>query len=175
MAIIDDYELVLEGFHSVLARNGIAHVETFSEAQSLLDRIALHPFSVYIVGVELADIENSELFDRIRHLQPEAKIIINTMYGEKWGVNKMTEMKVDGVLYKLGALNQLLEAITAVASGCQFFCKEFRKPQKSHRIQNQIISDRELEVLKSIAKGYSTKEIGSRLFISENTEENHQA
>lgn len=174
VAIIDDHELVLEGFRSFLVRHGITDVEAFSKAQPLLDRMVSHPFSVYIVDVELADIEISELIDRIRDLQSDARIIINTMHEEMWVVNKMTEKKVDGVMYKSGGLDQLLEAIAAVTSGQQFFCKKFRRSQSNLQPQNQMVTDRELEVLVSIAKGYSTKEIATNLFISENTVENHR-
>ena len=174
VAIIDDHELVLEGFRSFLVRHGITDIEAFSKAQALLDRITSRHFSVYIVDVELADIEIGELLDKIREVQPEARIIINTMHEEMWVVNKMTEKKVNGVIYKSGDLNQLLEAIATVTSGRQYFCKKFRRSQNSMQVQNQIISDRELEVLVQIAKGYSTKEIATNLFISENTVENHR-
>ena len=174
VAIIDDHELVLEGFRSFLVRHGITDIEAFSKAQALLDRITSRHFSVYIVDVELADIEIGELLDKIREVQPEARIIINTMHEEMWVVNKMTEKKVNGVIYKSGDLNQLLEAIAAVTSGRQYFCKKFRRAQSSLQPQDQIISNRELEVLVQIAKGYSTKEIATNLFISENTVENHR-
>ena len=174
VAIIDDHELVLEGFRSFLVRHGITDIEAFSKAQALLDRITSRHFSVYIVDVELAGIEIGELLDKIREVQPEARIIINTMHEEMWVVNKMTEKKVNGVIYKSGDLNQLLEAIATVTSGRQYFCKKFRRSQNSMQVQNQIISDRELEVLVQIAKGYSTKEIATNLFISENTVENHR-
>ena len=174
VAIIDDHELVLEGFRSFLIRSGIPDVEAFSKAQPLLDRVVSHPFTIYIVDVELADIEITKLIDQIRNLQPNAKIIVNTMHEEIWVVNKMTEKNVDGVMYKSGELHQLLEAISAVACGHKFFCKKFQRLRNSLQVQNQIPSERELEVLACIAKGYSTKEIAVKLFISENTVENHR-
>lgn len=174
VAIIDDHELVLEGFRSFLVRNGVIDVEAFSKAQPLLERSVSHPFSVYIVDVELADIEIGMLIDQIRNNQPNAKIIINTMHEEMWVVNKMIEKNVDGVMYKSGELTQLLEAVSTVVSGHKFFCKKFQRLRNSLQVQNQIPSERELEVLACIAKGYSTKEIAVKLFISENTVENHR-
>lgn len=174
VAIIDDHELVLEGFRSFLIRSGIPDVEAFRKAQPLLDRIANHPFSIYIVDVELADIDIVMLIDQIREIQPNAKIIINTMHEEMWVVNKMTEKNVDGVMYKSGELHQLLEAISTVACGHKFFCKKFQRLRNCLQVQNQIPSERELDVLACIAKGYSTKEIAVKLFISENTVENHR-
>lgn len=176
VAILDDHELVLEGFRSFLERNGITDVEAFNKALPLLERSISHPFSVYVVDVELADadINITTLIDQIRELQPKAKIIINTMHEEMWVVNKMTEKNVDGVMYKSGELSQLLDAISTVANGHKFFCKKFQRLRSSLQVQNLIPTDRELEVLVHIAKGYSTKEIAVRLFISENTVENHR-
>ena len=174
VAIIDDHEVVLEGFKSYIVKSGISHVEAFSKAQTLLDRIQSHPFNVYIVDVELPDMDASELIDAIRALQPDARIIINTMHEEMWVVSKMTEKKVDGVMYKTAQLDQLLEAIIAVINGRQFFCTKFKKSQKKIQAHNNLLTRREQEVLMQIAKGLSTKEMSKALFISENTIETHR-
>lgn len=174
VAIIDDHEVVLEGFRSFIVKNGLSHVEAFSKAQSLLDRIHSHPFNVYIVDVELPDMDSSELIDAIRAIHQDAKIIINTMHEEMWVVSKMTEKKVDGVMYKSAHLDQLLEAIKAVLSGRQFFCTKYKKSQNKILTQNNQLTRREQEVLMQIAKGLSTKEMSKALFISENTVETHR-
>lgn len=169
VAIIDDHEVVLEGFKSYIINSGITHVETFNKAQPLLDRIRSHPFDVYIVDVELPGIDDSELVESIRDQHPDAKIIVNTMHKEVWLAWKMEEMKVDGVMYKSGSRQQLLKALYTVIKGHKFYCKK-----SSNNIQYEIPSHREFEILTCIAKGYSTKEIASCLFISENTVENHR-
>ena len=170
VAIIDDHEVVLEGFKSYIMNSGITHVETFNKVQPLLDRIHSHPFDVYIVDVELPRIDNSELVESIRAQHPDAKIIVNTVHEEVWLAKKMDEMKVDGVMYKSGSRQQLLKALYTVIKGHKFYCK---KSSKNHT-QYEIPSHREFEILTCIAKGYSTKEIASCLFISENTVENHR-
>jgi len=174
LAIIDDHEVVLEGLKSFVRRNGITHAEAFSRAQPLLDRIPSHPFQVYIVDVELADVDVSWLIDEIRRLDGNAKIIINTMHEEMWVVSKMTEKKVDGVMYKSANLDQLLEAIRAVLEGRQFFSTKFKKAQSRLLAHNDMLTRREQEILGAIAKGYSTKEISTRFYISENTVETHR-
>ena len=174
VAIIDDHEVVLEGFRSYIVKSGITHVEAFCKALPLLDRIRSHPFDIYIIDVELPDMDASELIDAIRALQPEAKNIINTMHEEMWVVSKMTEKKVDGVMYKSAQLDQLLEAIIAVVNGRQFFCTKFKKSQNRILAHNTLLTRREQEVLMQIAKGLSTKEMSATLFISENTIETHR-
>ena len=174
IAIIDDHEVVLEGFRSFLVKNGIKEVEAFSKSQALLDRIRQHAFDIYIVDVELPDMDASDLIDQIRAIQPDAKIIINTMHEEAWIVRRLTEKDVNGVLYKSGELTLLMDAITAVANGQTYYCRKFRKTQDRLKVQNDNLTDRELDVLQYIAKGFSTKEISTLLFISENTVENHR-
>lgn len=174
VAIVDDHEVVLEGFKSYIQRSGITHVEAFSRVQPMLDRIPSHPFQVYIVDVELMDVDVSWLIDEIQRLDTNARIIINTMHEEMWVVSMMTEKKVDGVMYKSANLDQLLEAIKAVLSGRQFFCTKFKKAQNRLLAHNDILTKREQEILVAIAKGYSTKEISTRFYISENTVETHR-
>ena len=86
----------------------------------------------------------------------------------------MTEKHVDGVIYKSAHLEQLLEAITTVIKGKQYFCPKFRKAQNKISLENNILTRREIDVLQEIASGYSTKEIAAHLFISENTVESHR-
>lgn len=174
VAVVDDHEVVTEGLRAFLLQSGIRCVETFTRGVDLLKWLPLSRFDIFIVDVELRDMEAEQLIDRIRECQPDARIIINTMHEEIWVVNKMTEKNVDGVIYKSVHLDQLLEAIITVHEGRQYFCPKFKKSQSEIRLKKNILSDREMEVLQLLARGNSTKEIARLLFISENTVENHR-
>lgn len=174
VAIVDDHELVLEGFKSGIARSGLADVTVFSSATALLTAVDHRAFDVYIIDVELPDMDVAQLIDGIRVRQPEARIIINTMHEEMWLVNKIVGMNVSGVMYKSGSIDQLLEAIITVMEGRRYFCPKFMRAQRRLSQQNDVPSQREIEVLKNIARGHSTKKIAEILYISENTVENHR-
>ena len=174
VAIIDDHEVVLEGFRSFMEKNGVGHVRAFSRAQQLLDNMLQCRYDVYIVDVELPDMSASELIDNIRGIHPDAHIIINTIHAEIWVVSELMKKDVDGVMYKNAHLEQLLEAINSVINGRRYYCTKYKKNQQRLLLQNDIPSQREVEVLQAIARGYSTKEIANTLFISENTVENHR-
>ena len=174
VAVIDDHEVVLEGLRSFLRRSGVGRVEAFSSASALTESIRTQHFDVYVVDVELPDIDAESLIDRIRENQPEARIVVNTMHEEVWVVNRMAEKQVDGVVYKDGHLEQLLEAIDHVTDGRTFFCRKFKRSLEWSRLQNDVLTRREIEVVRAIADGYSTKEIARQLFISENTVESHR-
>ena len=83
----------------------------------------------------------------------------------------MAEKEVDGVMYKSGQLDQLIEAVIVVSEGGQYFCSKFKKMNNRNKLQNEVLSRREMDVLQAIAQGHSTKEIAKMLYISENTVE----
>lgn len=174
IAIVDDHEVVLEGYRSFLVKKGIKDTEAFNKGKSLLNRVRAKHFDLYIVDVELPDIDAYSLIDEIRMLQPDAKFVINTIHDEPWTVSKLTSKNVDGVVYKSGNLSQLINAMEAVVYGNQYYCGKFKETQQHLRLQNDIPSGRELDILYSIAEGLSTKQISQKLYISENTVENHR-
>ena len=174
VAVIDDHEVVLEGLKSYLSGQGIGCVKAYGNASMLLLDTKSHLFDIYVIDVELSDTDADTLIDEIRKIQPEAKVIVHTMHEEMWVVRRMTEKNVDGVVYKDGHLSQLLEAIVVVAEGRKFFCRKFKQSREWSMLQNDVLTRREIEVVKAIALGLSTKEIAKRLFISENTVESHR-
>lgn len=174
VAVVDDHEVVLEGYKSFLLKHSVGNVEAFTSATAMLNRTPDRSFDVFILDVELPDLNVTALIENIREQQPKAKILINTIHEEMWVVNRMIENKVDGVMYKTNQLDQLLEAIIAVLDGKKYYCPKFRKLMNKLQMQNVVLTKREIDVVRSIAMGLSTKEIAHQLFISENTVESHR-
>ena len=174
VAIVDDHEVVLEGFRSFMLSSGVGQVEAFKTAHELLNRMAAVRFDVVIVDVELPDMDAAQLIDSMRSCQADVRIVVHTIHEEMWVVNRMVKKHVDGVVYKTARLEKLLEAIVAVTEGRQYFCPKFRKLLNIIEINGCVLSERELEVLHEIARGKSTKEISKTLFLSAYTVENHR-
>ncbi|MBP3214148.1 MAG: response regulator transcription factor [Bacteroidaceae bacterium] len=174
IAIVDDHEVVLEGLYSFLKKNGQKNVQAFRSARDLLRQAQKQTFDLYIIDIELPDMEGDTLIDAIRTLHAEARIIVNTMHEEVWVVKTMQEKQVDAVIYKSTDLSQLLHAIRAVSQGSKYFCPQFRRDSQRTATPTESPSRREQEVLREIARGLSTKEIAARLYISENTVETHR-
>mgnify|MGYP002868962519 CR=1 FL=1 len=114
------------------------------------------------------------LIDSIRASHPKARVIVNTMHEEVWVVNTIQEKKVDAVLYKSTDLSQMVKAIEAVSRGEQYFCQKFKHLAAENNTKMEHPTKRENDVLQEIARGKSTLEIASALYISENTVETHR-
>ena len=174
IAVIDDHDVVLEGLRGFLMKKGYPQVDAFHSATELLRKIPQQRYDIYIVDIELPDMNGGDFIDRIRICDPEARVIVNTMHEEIWVVNTIQENKVDAVLYKSTDLSQMLKAIEAVSRGEQYFCQKFKHLATENNTTMEHPTKRENDVLQEIAKGKSTAEIASALYISENTVETHR-
>ena len=182
VAIVDDHPLVLEGLKSLLLQTeGIEHIYTAQTGSQLGSLLALHSIHLYIIDLDLPDIDGFELIHQIKQKSPEAKIIVSTMHEEIWIVNKLKHPDIDAVVFKSSAGKYIQKALQAVLKGKKYYCPQFQKLYKEKDkightpdTLDSAPTIREQDVLKAIAKGMNTHEISECLFISENTVEWHR-
>ena len=182
VAIVDDHPLVLEGLKSLLLQTeGIEHIYTAQTGSQLGSLLALHSIHLYIIDLDLPDIDGFELIHQIKQKSPEAKIIVSTMHEEIWIVNKLKHPDIDAVVFKSSAGKYIQKALQAVLKGKKYYCPQFQKLYKEKDkightpdTLDSAPTIRELDVLEAIAKGMNTHEISECLFISENTVEWHR-
>lgn len=174
IAIVDDHDLVLEGFRGLLNRKGLHNMELFRNAASLISGLPTRTFDIYIIDVELPDMDGFELIDAIRRAHPSARILISTIHDELWTVRKLVARQVDAIVYKSADPAYIIEAIRRVSQGSRYYCEEVADIIETLHNETAQPSQRELEVLKAIAGGLTSKEIARRLYISENTVEAHR-
>lgn len=174
VAIVDDHALILEGFKSLMQGCGASGVETFLRAADLINTLPHHKFDIYIIDIGMPDIDGFELIDIIRGTYADARIIVNTIHEEIWLLRRMLDKDVNAIMFKSTDFMQMVDAITAVMNGEQYFCPGLKKKLSSYKHRIEHPSDREIDILKALAMGYTSKEIAAMLFISENTVETHR-
>lgn len=172
IAVIDDHSLILEGFRSLLRAKGVGRVETFGSATEFLSGMPGRVFDIYIVDVEMQDMDGCELISRIRRHLPGARIIVSTIHDEPWTVHKLAALGVDAIVPKSRDMEELVRAISLVSRGGRYFSEGVEAA--AGKAGAEAPSAREMEVLAEIAGGSSSKEIARRLCISENTVEAHR-
>ncbi|MDE7346439.1 MAG: response regulator transcription factor [Muribaculaceae bacterium] len=175
IAVVDDHDLIREGLNAVLHNHGVTQVNKYGTAMGLVESLdAGEGYDFYIIDLELPDMDGFVLIEMIRARNPEAKVIVSTVHDEIWTLRKMLSRKVNGIIYKSGAGNDIVEAIKVIMRGENYYCDEVKKSLESASDNTLHPSSRELEVLHQIAMGKTSREIAASMFVSENTIEAHR-
>jgi two-component system, NarL family, response regulator NreC len=183
--ITDDHELYLEGLCLLLKKQeGVEVVGTSLSGKELLAKLPGTDTEVLLLDVNLPDIEEEELLKRIRQERPTIKVLYLTMMRGTRYIHKLMKYGVQGYLLKNAGIEELNTAIRTVASGGEYFSKEINIFDVNNDFRNtitiddkqvsEILSKREIEILKLICKEFSNGEIAEKLFLSISTVETHR-
>jgi two-component system response regulator NreC len=183
--ITDDHEMYLEGLALLLGRQeGIEVVGTAASGGQLLEHLPTLSIDILLLDVYLPDMGEEELLQQIRALRPDLKVLYLTLLRGTRYIHKLTRHQIQGYVLKNASLADLLEALRAVQAGDTYFSKDINIGDGKEDFRNsitiedkqigEILSRREIEVLKLICKEYSNADIADKLFLSVSTVETHR-
>jgi DNA-binding NarL/FixJ family response regulator len=183
--ITDDHEMYLEGLALLLGKQeGVEVVGTASSGKDLLSRVKDIQTDILLLDVYLPDIGEEELLQGIRAVRQDLKIIYLTLLRGTRYIHKLTRHNIQGYVLKNATLDELLSALDTVQNGNSYFSKDINIGDRDEDFRNtitiedkqidEILSRRELEVLKLICREFSNAEIADKLFLSVSTVETHR-
>jgi two-component system, NarL family, response regulator NreC len=183
--ITDDHEMYLEGLALLLGKqDDLKVVGSASSGKRLLEQLPGLEADILLLDVYLPDITEEELLQGVRALRPDLKIIYLTLLRGTRYIHKLTKHNIQGYILKNAALEELLHALKEVYAGNSYFSKDIHIGERQEDFRSTIIIDdkqideilsrRELEVLKLICREYSNAEIADKLFLSVSTVETHR-
>jgi DNA-binding NarL/FixJ family response regulator len=156
-----------------------------SDGLQLLDLLKKLPVNMVIMDISMPHLPGIEATKEIKKNYPEVKVLILTMHKKKEYLNDALAAGADGYLLKEDAAKELLSAVQKIRRGeiyvspllsaelATLYAQTRRRtPFASSR---GILTSREIEIIKLIAEGKSSKEIGGLLFISSRTVQHHRA
>ena len=184
--IADDQALFRRGLYVVLGTED--DIEVVAEAENGADAIAkaeeLAP-DVVLMDVRMPKVNGIEAARQIRELLPSTKILMLTVSDEEDDLYEAIKAGANGYLLKEISVEEVASAIHAVMQGQSLISpsmaskllNEFnslaRMAAEREQLPAPVLTARELEVLKLVARGMSNKEVADELYISENTVKNH--
>ncbi|MCS6907158.1 MAG: response regulator transcription factor [Anaerolineales bacterium] len=179
--VVDDHPIVRKGLRTLLLSE--ADIQTVYEAENGLQAIQIlqqHRPTVILMDLVMSPMSGVEAIARIKAIQPSARILVLTAYAEDDKVFPAIKAGASGYVLKDIPPEELIQAIRDVANG-----QCFLHPTIAARLMREItqvsmpvedsepLTEREVEVLRWIARGLSNQEIAARLHVSERTITTH--
>lgn len=173
--IVDDHYMIIEGIISLM-QNEI-EVETIGYAQNAESCMAflnrMQP-DVIFLDINLPDKSGIDVCKEIKTMYPLIKIIALSTFNQNSYINNMLENGADGYLLKNATKVEMVLAIKTVMQHKKYLSKEVADNLKTNQSQNIALTRREKEILKLLADGLTSHDIGKQLFISTTTVDTHR-
>ena len=177
--LADDHAVVRKGIRDFIdedpALRVVAEASDGAEAWALL---AHQQPDVAVLDVRMPHLSGVELTRRIKEHYPQVRVLILTAYDDEPYVLALLRAGADGYILKTAGSRELLAAVKQVYAG-----KSFIDPTIASSIimsalrpaSEEQLTDRELEVVRGVAKGWTNREIAQQLAISDRTVQGHLA
>ena len=170
---VDDHRLVRRGIISLIdLEPDMRVVAEASDGQEAVEQFKRHRPGVTLMDLELPRMNGVAAIRAIRHEQPDARIIVLTMYQGDEDIYRAVQAGAAAYLLKDAVPEVLIGVIRQVHAGRQVFPPEILSVMKQ-RASEPALTAREHQVLELLAAGKRTKEIATQLRISGDTVDAH--
>ena len=185
VVIADDHAVLRAGLRMLL--NAQSDLEVVGEAEdgvvAIRQVLELRP-DVALIDVSMPRLDGLEAIRRLKFEAPEVRLLVLSMHDDEGFLRRALESGASGYVLKKAADTELMAAIRAVARG-----EAYVYPSLTHRLVNHYLgrpgelrdsapsglSERELAVLKLLAAGYTSQQVGDELGLSAKTVDTYKA
>lgn len=180
--LADDHNIVRSGIRQLLEGEGdllvLAEAGDGEEAQTLIEK---HKPDVAVLDIQMPKASGIEVTRWVRSHLPEVGVLILTAYDDDPYVMAVLQAGANGYVLKTARANELIQAVRDVNEGKSALDPKITQKlmsnlfNRSERLPAESLTERELEVLRMAAKGFTNKAIGIQLGISDRTVQGHLA
>lgn len=185
--IADDHDIVRSGLRMLFQRTPdvvvVGEAGDGEEAVRLAEKIKP---DVAILDVSMPKLNGLQATRALKERFPSIRVLILTIHEEEEYIYEMIRSEADGHVLKSANRKEIIDAVHSVASGGQFyssaisslmineFIRKVKEDEEAPKRPAQSLTKREIEILRLVAHGLSSKEIAEKLFLSVSTINTHR-
>ena len=177
--LVDDHAVVREGMKSlVLAQPDLEVVGESDNGRDALEKARMLRPDIVVMDMSMPELNGALATQQIKHAWPQIKVLALTVHEEPGYLQQFLEAGASGYVLKRAAADELIRAIRAVAAGGLYLDPNvaekamhglFHPRASQSDVSPKKLTNREAEVLRLMARGYSFKEIAAKLDLSVKT------
>ncbi len=184
--IADDHAILRAGLRMLLqAEPDMEVVAEATDSQQAVDRARVYRPDVILLDISMPGVGGLEVIQTLKRELPALKVLILTMYDDPEYLRQALSAGASGYVLKRAADTELLSAIRAVYEGGTFLHPSHarlllngmldRERTKGEKQPYDLLSEREREVVRLVAMGYTNQQIAERLYLSVKTVETYRS
>jgi DNA-binding NarL/FixJ family response regulator len=180
--LVDDHEIVRSGLRALVdAQDDMAVVGEAADGLAGLRGVAELMPELVVMDLSMPVLNGVEATERIKATSPDVKVLALTAREERGYIEMLMAAGASGYVLKRSAADDLVRAIRAIVAGGVYLDSAMAStalaplPPASERTTGSRLSERETEVLRSIAEGHAVKDIAATLAISTRTLETYRS
>ena len=179
IAIVDDHPLFMIGTRmAMMPFYDLNLIRTFSSGKNFLESIPEFMPDAVLLDIIMSEMNGLQVAQKLKDEYPDMKILILSAETDEDTVLKAMEIGVNGFISKASQPEEIYNAIETIVDGATYFGCDIalilRKITENKKLQDDMFSARELEIIRYCADGMMSKEIAEKLCISARTVEGHK-
>jgi DNA-binding NarL/FixJ family response regulator len=178
LILADDHDMFLEGLVSLLEKqNKYRILGVANNGERVIELLEIKPPQVLLLDINMPVMNGINVMGIVRKKFSSVKVIVLTMHNSAAFVHNLLRMGAAGYILKNTGIRELNMAIDNVMAGGTFFSTDVAitiSKVPEHQQEDVSLTRREIEIIKELANGLSTKEIAEKLFLSIYTIETHR-
>lgn len=176
--LTDDHAILLSGLIKILSvEDDLEVVGSAGSVQDTLDQLTQKNVDLLITDYNLPDDDGLALVRKVKRKHADIKIIVLSMHDEAHLIKEILKEGVNGYILKKDSHEELVSAVRAVKNDKIYLSSDVNAMLMkglNGTEEQKLLTDREREILKLIAKEFTNRQMAEELFISERTVETHR-